>query len=149
MKIIFSILIVATVLISCNCKENITATTISEKSIEGTWKLFYGSIEQKDSLNIRDVSKSDFIKIINNSHFAFFNQVEGSSENFYGGAGTYTLIGDKYEESLNYIGNTDIRGHKFPFTIELKGDTLIQYGHEKLEAANIDRFIVEKYYRIQ
>lgn len=148
MKILLSTLIISFVVISCNCKEP-TSNTTSEKSIEGTWKLFYGSIKEKDSLAIRDVSQSEFIKIINDSHFAFFNQVQGSSESFYGGAGTYTLIGDNYEESLDYIGNTDIRGHKFPFTIALKGDTLIQHGHEKVEASNIDRYIVEKYVRIK
>lgn len=133
-------------MVSCNC--NIKTTTL-DKSIEGTWKLFYGSIEENDTLEIRDVSKSDFIKIINNSHFAFFNQVKGSSKSFYGGAGTYVLNNGSYEESLDFIKNTDIRSHKFPFTIEIKGDTLIQYGHEKVKAANIDRYIIEKYVRIK
>lgn len=139
--------LVLLLIVSCNCHTN-SVVDVQDTSIEGTWKLFYGSIEQNDSLEIKDVSKSDFIKIINDSHFAFFNQVKGSAENFYGGAGTYTLDGNIYIESLNYIRNTDLRSHKFPFTIELKGDTLIQHGHEKVEAAQIDRYIVEKYLRV-
>ncbi|MDT0552545.1 hypothetical protein [Urechidicola vernalis] len=143
MKKLYLLMVIAMTIISCAHNENSTA------SIKGTWKLFYGSIEENDSLQIKDISKSDFIKIINASHFSFFNQVKGTSESFYGGAGTYTLNGNDYVESLNYIGSTDLRGHKFPFKIELKGDTLIQYGHEKVEAANIDRYIVEKYVRIK
>ena len=147
MKKIYFLLVIGLTIMACNCKEN--STINSNNSIEGTWKLYYGSIEENDSLQIRDVSKSDFIKIINGSHFAFFNQVNGTSESFYGGAGTYTLEGNNYIESLDYIGSTEIRGHKFPFTIELKGDTLIQHGREKVESANMDRYIVEKYVRIK
>lgn len=140
-------MVTAITFMACNPNKNSTESSVH--SIEGTWKLFYGSIKENDSLQIRDVSKSDFIKIINDSHFAFFNQVKGTSESFYGGGGTYTLEGDDYIESLDYIGSTEIRGHKFPFSIELKGDTLIQHGHEKVKTANIDRYIVEKYIRVK
>ena len=143
MRLLYFITILST-LYSCD-----SSNQSKTNNINGTWQLFYGSIKEGDSLKIRDVSKSNFIKIINDSHFAFFNQENESSENFYGGAGTYTLSGDTYIESLDYIANEDIRGHKFPFTLEIKGDTLIQYGHEKVESANIDRYIVEKYLRVK
>lgn len=141
------LVVIGILMLSCESEQK--SNYISENSIEGTWKLFYGSIEQNDSLQVRDVSKSDFIKIINKSHFSFFNQIKGTSEGFYGGAGTYTLNGTEYIESLDFIGTTDLRGHKFPFTIEIKGDTLIQQGHEKVEGTNIDRYIIEKYVRVQ
>ena len=40
------------------------------------------------------------------------------------------------------------KNHQFPFLIELKGDTLIQSGIEKVEAAGISRKIIEKYLKI-
>lgn len=95
------------------------------------------------------MDNSNFIKIINNTHFSFFNQIEDSPKSFYGGAGTYTLDGTKYVETLDYIASPNLRGHKFEFNLELKGDTLIQHGLEKVESANIDRYIVEKYIRIE
>ena len=119
-----------------------------KNSIEGSWKLVYADIKENDSIQIKDLSKTDFIKIINGSHFAFFNQEIGTSENFMGGAGTYTLKGSDYAETLDFINAPDYRGHVFPFKVEIKGDSLIQQGHEKIEAAGLDRYILEKYIRI-
>ncbi|MEN7551295.1 hypothetical protein AAG747_25480 [Rapidithrix thailandica] len=140
---------------ACHPKENAqtiqetkTPVTISENPhpLLGTWKMVYGEIREKDSLQVKDMSKSEFIKIINDSHFAFFNQEPG---NFYGGGGTYSLNGDQYTETLSYTGAEEVRGHSFPFTIEIKGDSLIQYGRELVEEANMDRHIVEKYIRVK
>ena len=117
--------------------------------IEGSWKLVYADIFENDSLQIKDLGNTDFIKIINRTHFAFFNQDRGSSENFMAGGGSYTFDGKSYKETLNFIASPDYRGHVFPFEVEIKGDSLIQKGHEKLEEAGLDRYIVEKYIRIK
>lgn len=138
------------VLVSCH-QEKTTSELPSksgENSIEGTWKLVYADIKENDSLQIKDLSKTKFIKIINASHFAFFNQDEGTSENFMAGAGTYTFNGTDYIETLDFIASPDYREHVFPFKAEVKGDSLIQQGHEKIEAAGLDRYILEKYIRI-
>ncbi len=119
-----------------------------KNSIEGSWKLIYADIKENDSIQIKDLGKTDFIKIINASHFAFFNQEKETSENFMAGGGTYTFNGSDYSETLNFINAPDYRGHVFPFKVEIKGDTLIQQGHEKIEAAGLDRYILEKYIRI-
>ncbi len=49
----------------------------------------------------------------------------------------HILDGDKYVEILDYIKNKNIRGHRFPFTIQIKGDSLIQNGLEEVKEANI------------
>lgn len=77
--------------------------------------MVYGEIRENDSIQIKDLEESDFIKIINNSHLAFFNLNKNNEEGFYEGAGTYTLDGDKYIEVLDYIKSKNIRGHCFPF----------------------------------
>lgn len=149
MKKYFSLTILVLSLVSCNNKKEVENYHNSNKEIVGTWKLFYGEIRENDSTKVKDLSNTDFIKIINDNHFAFFNQKKGTNEGFYGGGGSYTLIGNKYIEKLNYISVENMRGHELPFTIEIKGDTLIQYGKEEVKEANIDRDIVEKYIRLK
>ena len=120
----------------------------STNLIIGTWELIYAEVKENDSLTIKDLSKSSFIKIINDSHFAFFNQVEGDAGQFYGGGGIYTINGDDYVETLTYTSALDFKDHIFPFKVELKGDTLIQSGVEEIKEAGIRREIVEKYVRV-
>lgn len=122
---------------------------MSNSALEGTWKMTYAEIRENDSIQVKDLSATDFIKIINGSHFAFFNQERDSQENFTAGAGTYTFDGSKYIENLDYINFIDYRGHTFSFDVEIKGDSLIQQGYEKIEASGIDRYILEKYVRIK
>lgn len=117
--------------------------------LEGTWKMTYAEIRENDTIEVKDLSSTDFIKIINRSHFAFFNQERGTQENFMAGAGTYTYDGSKYVENLEFINFVDYRGHSFSFDVEIKGDSLIQQGFEKIEASGIDRYILEKYIRIK
>ena len=124
-------------------------TTVTSNTLEGSWKLIYGEVREKDSTEIKNLDSTDFIKIINRTHFAFFNQNKNDGENFYGGACTYSLNGNEYVEKLDFINSPTYRGHSFPFIIEIKGDTLIQSGIEEIEVENIKREIVEKYIRIK
>ena len=111
--------------------------------------MVYAKTIEGDSIKLKDLSNTTFIKIINKSHFAFFNQENNGTANFYGGAGTYTLKGDDYTETLNFTAVEAIKKHQFSFKIEIKGDTLIQSGIEKVEAAGMDRYIVEKYIKLK
>ncbi len=69
-------LFILLLLISCpeSKTPDIETSETSKSSIEGTWKLVYADIRENDSLQVKDLSKTDFIKIINKTHFAFFNQ---------------------------------------------------------------------------
>jgi hypothetical protein len=151
MKITIIQLLMVFLFLSCDTKNTSyeAPENVVKNSIEGSWKLVYADIRENDSLQIKDLSKTDFIKILNSSHFAFFNQDQGTSENFMAGAGTYTFNGSDYAETLDFINAPDYRGHVFPFKVEIKGDSLIQQGHEKIESAGLDRYILEKYIRIK
>ncbi|MDN5202008.1 hypothetical protein QQ008_11560 [Fulvivirgaceae bacterium BMA10] len=152
MKRLLIMLCFALVFVACNEEEKKSETSRPDVSnqLMGTWKMVYGEIRENDSIQIKDLTKSDFIKIINESHFAFFNQDYQDISGFYGGGGRYRLEGDnKYIETLEYTSVEAIRGHNFPFTVEIKGDTLIQYGLEEVKEANIKRHIVEKYIRME
>ena len=130
-------------------KEEMEPVKQEVSSLVGTWKMTYAEIRENDSVQVKNLDSTDFIKIINKSHFAFFNQDRGTTENFTAGAGTYTFDGSKYVESLDFINFVDYRGHSFSFDVEIKGDSLIQQGYEKIEASGIDRYILEKYIRIE
>lgn len=127
-----------------NCKKDTSANDIS-----GTWKMVYAEIIENDSTTVKDLSHTEFIKIINDSHFAFFNQDLNNEENFYGGGGTYMLNGDDYQEVLSYTSAKDFKDHKFSFNVEFKGDTLIQKGLEYIKEAGINRVITEKYIKVK
>lgn len=132
-----------------SCSKNKVPTKVSNVDdrgkLEGAWKMVYAEIREGDSVKIKDMTKSDFIKIIGKDHFAFFNQDHKDSNLFYGGGGIYTLKGNSYTETLQYSAVEAIRNHEFPFTIEIKGDTLIQHGLEEVKEANMKRYVVEKY----
>lgn len=143
MKKLFITLVLVSSLFGCANKD-----IPVQNKIVGTWELVYAETIENDSLEIKDLANTRFVKIINNSHFSFFNQDENNSENFYGGAGIYTLNGNDYAETLTFIATDALRDHEFPFKVEFKGDTLIQSGIEEVKAAGLKRTITEKYIKI-
>ena len=139
---VLAILLLFFLLLSCSKRQNTNA-------LIGTWKMVYAETLENDSLVVKDLSNTEFIKIINQDHFAFFNQQKESENRFYSGGGSYLLNGNNYYETLSYISKVNLRGHVFPFHIEFRGDTLIQSGIEKVEKANISRKITEKYIKMR
>lgn len=131
-------------LVGCNSKNSLTSN-----NIEGTWKMVYAETQENDSLKLKDLSNTTFIKIINKTHFSFFNQENSGNKNFYSGAGTYVLDNDTYTETLSFTNFEPIKNHQFSFKIKRKKDTLIQSGIEKVEEAGINRRIVEKYIKVK
>jgi hypothetical protein len=120
--------------------------------LNGTWQLVSGmTITGKDTVPYA----SDFrmIKIFNDTHFAFLkhdkNPPKDSSNHFDAGGGIFTLSGDQYTEHLDYYVDRNWEGKPFTFTVEVRNDTLIQTGIEKVDAAHIDHIIIEKYVRIR
>ncbi len=138
------ICVVIIALITCVSCQNKS----SKNAIEGTWKLIYAETKQGDSIQLKSFSNTDFIKIINSSHFAFINQDYETVENFYSGGGTYTYQENQYVETLSYTSVELMRNHEFPFTVRISGDTLIQTGIEDIKAAGIKREITEKYIKV-
>ncbi len=122
--------------------------------IMGTWKLYSATLIEKGDTTITDYSKNrSFIKIINNSHFAFIQhdvkQGKDSTASFSSGAGTYELKDKTYTEHLEYCSDRQWEGHDFTFNITIKNDTLVQSGVEVVESAGINRLNIEKYVRVK
>jgi len=148
MKTLIYIITICFTLSNCTNKISDKSPSKASNALVGTWKMVYAEIKENDSIQVKDLTSSSFIKIINESHFSFFNQEYNSTDNFYGGAGTYTLNGNDYVETLSYTSVAAVKNHQFPFTVQFKGDTLIQTGLEEVKAAGINREITEKYIKI-
>jgi hypothetical protein len=122
--------------------------------LQGTWKLLTGTLVEKGDTTVTDyTSGRSFIKIINDTHFAFLlhdlNGGKDSTAAFTAGGGAYTLSGDQYTEHLEYCTAREWEGHDFTFTVTIRNDTLVQSGVEKIEGAGVDRLNIEKYVRIK
>ncbi len=154
MKIEFVLIAFLSLLISCKRTTEIDTSKSNEISIVGTWKLISGTLIEKGDTVITDYSKNvSFIKIINDTHFAFLlhdlNKGKDSTTSFSAGGGKYTLKNNQYQENLEYCYARNWEGNVFNFKIEIKNDTLIQSGIEKIDSIGVNRINIEKYYRIK
>lgn len=143
------LLIIILTFVSCNGKTQES----SSASIEGTWKLVSGTLIENGEEIVTDYTKNvSFIKIINETHFAFLqhdlNKGQDSSAVFVAGGGKYSLDNDRYTEHLEYCSAREWEGNDFSFTITIKLDTLTQTGIEKVENLGVNRMNIEKYVRI-
>ena len=153
MKPILLILVLILLTMSCSNSSEKTVSTNAKPPVIGTWKLLTGTIITGPDTTITDYTKGqEFIKIINDSHFAFFNHdLNGGTDSsaiFVAGAGKYTLDGNQYTESLEYCNFREWENHTFEFELTIIEDTLIIRGVEKVEELNVDRLNIEKYIRI-
>ena len=145
-KQVFATLILLATITSCTESSKDDPTIAGGVSLAGSWKLLTGTIIEKGDTTVTDYTKDrSFIKIINDSHFAFLNHtLRKDTTDFSAGGGSYTLTGNTYTEHLEYCSAKEWEGHDFPFTITISGDTLVQSGVEKIEAQGINRINIEK-----
>lgn len=138
---ILLLMITCAILSSCN------KTQAPQINITGTWELISATTIQGDSTYHKDLTNTRMIKILNETHFSFLNhdlgQKKDSEKMFVAGGGTYKLEGDNYTESLDYCNYREWENNTFEFKLEIKGDTLIQNGLEKIEKLGVDRRIIE------
>jgi hypothetical protein len=148
---LFSLAIATSFFFSCDTK---TKTDDQAVDIKGTWQLITGTTITKGVSVVTDYTKNQqFLKIRNDTHFAFFthnlNTPKDSTNHFDAGGGAYTLTGNKYTEHLDFYSDKNWEGKSFDFTITFKNDTLIQTGLEKVVKENINRTIIEKYIKVK
>ena len=154
MKFIIAFLALSTIIVSCGVKTKISDPNQDRLPIEGTWKLLTGTLIEKGDTTVTDYTKDvSFIKIINDTHFAFLQHslkdAKDSTSSFDAGSGRYTLKDSTYTEHLEYCKEPEWEGHDFTFTVTIKNDTLTQRGIEKIDSAGINRLNIEKYVRMK
>ena len=150
MNIRLSFLVICVVAVSCGIKNDKLIQT--SLPIVGTWQLISGTTIEKGDTVVTDYTKNlSFIKIINNTHFAFLKhdlkKGKDSLIAFGSGGGTYSLKDSLYTEHLEYCNDREWENNDFVFTITIKNDTLVQTGIEKIEKAGVNRINIEKYFR--
>ena len=154
MKIKIGFVLISTTLMSCVGKMEYKVLKPSPISVAGTWKLITGMVIEKGDTVVTDYTKNiSFIKIINDTHFAFLqhdlNKGKDSAAVFVAGGGSYSLNDSLYTEHLEYCSARNWEGNDFPFTLSIMNDTLIQSGVEKIESAGVNRVNIEKYIRVK
>lgn len=154
MKTRIAFLFIITSLMSCKEKTETDVSKSTPLPITGTWQLITGTVIEKGDTVITDYTKNiSFIKIINDTHFAFLQhdlkKGKDSIPVFVSGGGRYSINGNLYTEHLEYCSAREWEGNDFSFTITLKNDTLIQKGVEKVENSKINRENTEKYIRVK
>ena len=122
--------------------------------IVGTWQLVSRTVTEKGNTVTTAVNKKEsFIKIINDSHFAFLQhdlkKGKDSAAVFVAGGGRYSLKDSLYSEQLEYCSARNWEDNDFAFTVTLKNDTLTQSGVEKVASAGVDRVNIERYVRVK
>ncbi|HEX5667625.1 MAG TPA: hypothetical protein VFX73_02415 [Chitinophagaceae bacterium] len=152
-KVLFALLM-PLILNSCAEQAQKAEVKAAGLPVQGTWKLLSGTLIEKGDTVVTDYTKTlSFIKIINETHFAFLkhdlNGGKDSTASFGAGGGSYTLMGDQYTEHLEYCNDRAWEGHDFTFTLTVTNDTLVQSGVEKIEAEGIERYNIEKYIRVR
>lgn len=154
MKLVFPTFFLAVLMSACGGTESKTKETAAPTPLPGTWKLLSGTLIEKGDTTVTNYTQGvSFIKIINDSHFAFIqhdlNKGKDSTASFSAGGGTYTLKDSVYTEKLEYCNAREWEGNEFHFTISIQNDTLVQRGVEKVEAAGVERLNIEKYVRLK
>jgi len=153
-KLLQSLFIVSLII---SCTEKKTENEIKKPAVLpliGTWKLITGTTIEKGDTVVASYTKNvSFVKIINETHFAFLqhdlNKGKDYSVMFSAGGGTYSLKDSSYVEHLEYCNDREWEGHDFNFVIEIKDDTLVQRGIEIIESVKINRINIEKYVRVK
>jgi hypothetical protein len=154
MKLFIGYLLVIITMFSCDTKVEKPSVESHPNPITGTWKLLTATVIEKGDTIVTDYTKNvSFIKVINDSHFAFIQhdltKGKDSAAVFSAGAGTYVLKDSLYTEHLEYCNAREWEGHDFTFTVTISNDTLVQSGIEKIESQGIDRINTERYVRVE
>jgi hypothetical protein len=147
------VLVISCILTACGSGTEGSSPKLNSNPIAGTWKLERAILIEDGDTTVTDYSKDvSFIKIINDTHFAFLQHDLNKGKDsavFVAGGGQYFLKDSLYTEHLEYCSARDWEGNDFTFTITLKGDTLIQSGVENVASAGVNRVNIERYTRVK
>lgn len=137
----------------CGCSSKHQPDGDAKNPLVGTWRLHTATLIDDGDTTITDYTKNvSFIKIINETHFAFLQHDLGKGKDsaaaFVAGGGSYSLKDSIYTEHLEYCSDRQWEGNDFHFTVVIIDDSLTQYGRETVESAEVDRINIEKYVRV-
>src|SRR6476469_10406090 len=103
MNVKTTLVLLSVILASCGAENKDNRSQQDLKPIVGTWKLLTGTLIEKGDTTVTDYTKNQsFIKIINDSHFAFLlhdlSKGKEAKPVFSAGGGMYSLKDSLYTE---------------------------------------------------
>ena len=115
--------------------------------IQGAWKFVASKAVNSNKVFVSSATNQNQLKIWTNDHFAFMGTYKSGKkvlDNY--GAGTYTLNGNLYNETIIYHVDKKLVGKTIKMIIEINGDTLIQtWPADDNGKINPDSYVQEKY----
>lgn len=132
-KFFAATVIISFCIFSCNSSNDKKVKEEKKGSaIDGTWELVSSERNSKFSHPMRSPSQ---LKMFNDGWFSFM-MYNDSGNFYYAGAGPFELKDNMYKETFRYSSDTTYINWKDWQKWEMKGDTLIFYGFEKVENPN-------------
>jgi hypothetical protein len=130
----------------CGCNND------DKSPLQGAWKLVHedhisaGKVTDEFPVTVTGSE----IKMWSEHNFIFVGRFRQDTvfTDSYGG-GTYTLEGNKYEESIQYHSVPELAGQKMKILLEIKNDTIIQtFPVDENGQVNKDEYYIEKWVRL-
>jgi len=147
------------VLLALSCKPVMETKDPVRNGLMGNWQLISSEYIKPGKTVVNVTKGQKMIKIITDKYFAFLlhdvKEKDTTAKNipvFSAGGGSYTLEKNKYTEHLEYCSARNYEGNHVIFEVEIKGDTLILTGMEKIMGNNTvgeNVKLVEKFVRIK
>jgi hypothetical protein len=149
-------LVIVAVVLAAACNSSVENSQMKSNKIplEGTWKLLTGTLIENNDTTVTDYTRGkEFIKIINDNHFAFLSHDLSKGKNadslFSAGGGPYRLSDSSYTEHLAYCNDRQWEGNDFTFIVSINDDTLTQKGVERIDSLGVNRMNIERYVRVK
>jgi hypothetical protein len=154
MKKQLGVIVVVVLAASCNSSVENSQMKSNKIPLEGTWKLLTGTLIENNDTTVTDYTGGkEFIKIINDNHFAFLSHDLSKGKNadslFSAGGGPYRLSDSSYTEHLAYCNDRQWEGNDFTFIVSINNDTLTQKGVERIDSLGVNRMNIERYVRVK
>jgi hypothetical protein len=119
----------------------VSSTTLACDSLEGAWELTYAIYKDQHGKVVYEIKPGgdQSLKILSQQHFSFIT-VDKDGKFSVAGAGTYSLTGSKYAETVSFASMDRLLGKVYLFNCEMKDGTWIHTGSE-------DHLLIEEHWR--
>jgi len=119
----------------------VSSTTLACESLVGAWELTYAVYKDQQGKVVQEIKAGGekSLKILSQQHFSFIT-MDKDGKFSVAGAGTYSLSGGKYTETVSFASMDRLLGKIYPFNCQMKDGIWIHTGSE-------DHLSIEEHWR--